>query len=913
MKKLITLLIWISAITCGFSQGIGTSPASLGDAGTTVISLFKESPFPMTLIWDSGADIPTPVKAYLFSNEVKVDSTTVTVVADTIKFTFTKTQIKSLGKKPQVQMTFGGEYMAGADLLISTKVGIPNTTAKRITIGNGTTFRVYVAGDAASAISAANRATNQAAIAIAARDSARTLLTSSGAELSKRLRHGTMAQLRATTESISGFEVVEGRRSGTFILDPLDTTSTDDSSMVVIRSGGYRFKREVKILTPEKFGAVADGVTDCGDAINKMFRYAARMKGAVIEFGIGTYLTSKTLKILPGTGAPYFTYNISIRGAGVGATTIKGTDTFTGNLMQADSGVFAFNQRETWLFINDLKLIAGGADRCFYGNYLAGLRVTDIYMVGGELECMKLGSEVLDGVQNTLNYSVYLTRVGYNAGTKEIPGVRHSGSSNGGIIANSLMFLYIEAIEGDNGRYGIYMKNCVDATIFGGKIEGTKKATIWIDGNAGTHNHKIWGNYLSNYAGFDGNGVFDGTMVGMMIKGVYPFGITVSNNHFLLAQSADLPNNFLITSPSAVIEYGACCYIATGGTSAASGNIIFVNSARDRVQIKTNSGTFQVGEVVTVRNSLSAVVGTFTIGTIVPNETYGIKLEGASGGNSITGNMFSSQTDYGIHSTQSNNHIVNNAISGKVGVYVTSNGSVANNNIYSPGGVAIQNVNGLADAHSNTNTGTLAGVVEKNYFTGNMAVSTGSTFRAYRTTDQTTNTAYGSVGWESNNLVLRSNVTGTEPAGSVLLGTQASIFGINPSTDTRGYFDAGTTSTGVNTFQFRGIYTGTTSPNITGLTPTINKTGGLYRALFVSPYEQSVSGTTRELFNFGTNSAANASGTHTTQFKGTMSGSTLILSVPNMPTYADNAAAITGGLGAGDVYKTSTGELRIRY
>jgi len=35
------------------------------------------------------------------------------------------------------------------------------------------------------------------------------------------------------------------------------------------------------------------------------------------------------------------------------------------------------------------------------------------------------------------------------------------------------------------------------------------------------------------------------------------------------------------------------------------------------------------------------------------------------------------------------------------------------------------------------------------------------------------------------------------------------------------------------------------------------------------------------------------------------------LKLPNLPTYVDNAAATTGGLVAGDVYKTATGELRI--
>ena len=35
------------------------------------------------------------------------------------------------------------------------------------------------------------------------------------------------------------------------------------------------------------------------------------------------------------------------------------------------------------------------------------------------------------------------------------------------------------------------------------------------------------------------------------------------------------------------------------------------------------------------------------------------------------------------------------------------------------------------------------------------------------------------------------------------------------------------------------------------------------------------------------------------------------LKLTALPTFANNAAAITGGLIAGDVYKTSTGELRI--
>lgn len=36
------------------------------------------------------------------------------------------------------------------------------------------------------------------------------------------------------------------------------------------------------------------------------------------------------------------------------------------------------------------------------------------------------------------------------------------------------------------------------------------------------------------------------------------------------------------------------------------------------------------------------------------------------------------------------------------------------------------------------------------------------------------------------------------------------------------------------------------------------------------------------------------------------------LNLPGLPTYADEAAAVTGGLVTGDVYKTATGELRIK-
>lgn len=56
---------------------------------------------------------------------------------------------------------------------------------------------------------------------------------------------------------------------------------------------------------------------------------------------------------------------------------------------------------------------------------------------------------------------------------------------------------------------------------------------------------------------------------------------------------------------------------------------------------------------------------------------------------------------------------------------------------------------------------------------------------------------------------------------------------------------------------------------------------------------------------------ASGTGQQTATAKIYISGSKV--NVSSLPTYADNAAAVTGGLAVGDIYRTSTGELRIRY
>jgi hypothetical protein len=62
-------------------------------------------------------------------------------------------------------------------------------------------------------------------------------------------------------------------------------------------------------------------------------------------------------------------------------------------------------------------------------------------------------------------------------------------------------------------------------------------------------------------------------------------------------------------------------------------------------------------------------------------------------------------------------------------------------------------------------------------------------------------------------------------------------------------------------------------------------------------------------FWYGLELSARSSGTKKVGMLINHSGS---INMPNLPTYADEAAALAAGLLTGDIYKTSTGELRIK-
>lgn len=97
----------------------------------------------------------------------------------------------------------------------------------------------------------------------------------------------TMKELRQGKADTARVVLInEGGRSGIFIYDPTDTTSPDDTAMVV-RVGNKRYKRPLQeYVTPLTYGAVGDSATDDASAVRKAAAFAtAKKRTLLIEAG----------------------------------------------------------------------------------------------------------------------------------------------------------------------------------------------------------------------------------------------------------------------------------------------------------------------------------------------------------------------------------------------------------------------------------------------------------------------------------------------------------------------------------------------------------------------------------------------------------------------------------------------------
>ena len=112
-----------------------------------------------------------------------------------------------------------------------------------------------------------------------------------------------IAQLRATEPSTAGevasvLEYTQGTKmgGGVFIYDASDTTTADDGGLNFVTAGRKRWKRvlfDYNAVTVVDFGAVADGKTDCVEAVKRMFAWSQRvLPSAGIRFTAGVFSMS---------------------------------------------------------------------------------------------------------------------------------------------------------------------------------------------------------------------------------------------------------------------------------------------------------------------------------------------------------------------------------------------------------------------------------------------------------------------------------------------------------------------------------------------------------------------------------------------------------------------------------------------
>lgn len=112
-----------------------------------------------------------------------------------------------------------------------------------------------------------------------------------------------IATLKTTEPSTGGelatvLEYTKGTKmgGGVFVYDAKDTTSVDDGGLVIIGPNNKRWKRVIldyNSVTVVDFGAVADGKTDCVDAVKRMFTWSQRvLPSAGIRFTAGVFSMS---------------------------------------------------------------------------------------------------------------------------------------------------------------------------------------------------------------------------------------------------------------------------------------------------------------------------------------------------------------------------------------------------------------------------------------------------------------------------------------------------------------------------------------------------------------------------------------------------------------------------------------------
>lgn len=317
--------------------------------------------------------------------------------------------------------------------------------------------------------------------------------------------------------------------------------------------------------------------------------------------------------------------------------------------------------------------------------------------------------------------------------------------------------------------------------------------------------------------------------------------------------------------------------------------------------------------------------------TPVPLRVMGVITGAGTGeGIRITRPGFPSQflsineSDGVVHNlTGNNNKVFQISATGGTGAHVSllSNG-IERLRVEGSGPVMIQNGGTFTNSGEQlqvVGSSKLDGAVRS---TGLQTLSSSSAgLRLFNTSDETTNTEFGTMGWFGNVFTIATNKSGTGSIRDMMLFSTGNMI-FNTGSTIRMVFTSTSETGGINigyNTSLAGAVIGNNSTlngasilqKIFSLTPTINQSGTAgYTGYYASVYEQATGSGAKNLIDVGTNSAANNGGTHTSRFsvsnigkvnsvddfETTVIGKGFILKSPDGTRYrisVDNAGIVT--------------------
>ena len=680
------------AVARGYSQ-TGTLPS--GWEATA----FRESNFPVTMIFPPGYTMPTWV-VRIYNNGKKLsDSTDVVVSGDTVKFTLTKKQLYPLTKESYAFLSkvVGVDTIPviGPKITVKIGIGIPTGTTKTIALPNVGNVRISVVPDASSILQSVNAATSSASTAVAARDSANRILDSARIYTNQATRSGTASVLRSSPVGTKKFELAEGLRSGSFYPDPSDVTSPDDSSMVIIQAGGMRYKRETQgFILPEWFGANPKDKIDDQPAIQKALNYAAAVNGHHVQLSVGKYYLYN--KLIFKRTPDKKTYKQIFKGKGKQITILQDTTGMLGKTMidvsyQPGDLTGDYN---SGFEIADMTINGLYADTVIFLDKVVDIKLSNLVVGGGidiNTHVGRTFAAIIEGCYfNASNY--------FEGQPKRLLSVQ-------------CIYSMVRNCSFDGGSYGIFTTG-PSVTFTDNNIEGSKVASIWMESNGGGRSH-ITSNGLRPYSGYDPSGRMEAVMHGLYISGTSG-GVsnnTIVGNNIYMPSPTDNGGVLLLSGVSGTFRSstGPVGYRITGGTSGANAQVYGFNAADGRI-VLTNivGGPFSPGETITQATSGA----TATISSVPTMISYGMTLINSTG-NTVSANQFGGNASYCLNNRSNYTAFNGNFLESSLGgVYNTSLLNMVGNTFVSVA-TAVNDASGVAQAATwsgNTYVGTISGI-----------------------------------------------------------------------------------------------------------------------------------------------------------------------------------------------------------